>query len=255
MISLKNLYASFLFYFYSNRKVVFSNETATVSVVCDTYYSGDSGETLCTINKKESTKENGNTMFKNENTKSKISTVMFVENKSAISPSTSTLYIFQESGDIPYSQKAIFFDSMIPKVILEKHVFDFMLKSIEYKNISIRIKRNTTFLGTLLTCISCLMSITGVFAASRSFIIKLSKFDPTFSDFNILSSNVKKFKDLEEKNMTECTICFEEFAPDDDVRVLDCKHYYHHGCIDRWLIGHSKRCPCCRGDIEIHEKV
>lgn len=83
----------------------------------------------------------------------------------------------------------------------------------------------------------------------------VSKFDPAFSDFNIASSCIVKFKDLPRMPMPQCSICFEEFIPEDDVRVLDCKHYYHPTCIDRWLIGHSKRCPCCRNNIEINEKV
>ena len=83
----------------------------------------------------------------------------------------------------------------------------------------------------------------------------ISKFDPVFADFDIASSNIIKFKDLLKAPMSQCSICFEEFIPEDDVRVLDCKHYYHPACIDRWLIGHSKRCPCCRNNIEINEKV
>jgi hypothetical protein len=33
-----------------------------------------------------------------------------------------------------------------------------------------------------------------------------------------------------------CAICFEDFAPDDDVKQLPCAHFYHCGCIDEWLV-------------------
>lgn len=91
--------------------------------------------------------------------------------------------------------------------------------------------------------------------ACISVVKHISKLDPVFADFDIASSNIAKFKDLPKAQMPQCSICFEEFIPEDDVRVLDCKHYYHPTCIDRWLIGHSKRCPCCRNSIEINEKV
>jgi hypothetical protein len=33
-----------------------------------------------------------------------------------------------------------------------------------------------------------------------------------------------------------CAICFDEFAPDDDVKQLPCGHFFHPGCIDEWLL-------------------
>lgn len=88
-------------------------------------------------------------------------------------------------------------------------------------------------------------------------IFKLSMFDPAFSDFIISASKISKFKELTSMDSNHCAICFEEFISEDDVRSLECNHYFHPKCIDRWLIGGTskKRCPCCRKDIEINERV
>ena len=46
----------------------------------------------------------------------------------------------------------------------------------------------------------------------------------------------------------ECSICVEEFKPNDDVTVLDCKHLFHNKCILEW--GHYNTvCPICREKI------
>ncbi|GKV10699.1 hypothetical protein SLEP1_g22028 [Rubroshorea leprosula] len=53
-------------------------------------------------------------------------------------------------------------------------------------------------------------------------------------------------------NSTECAICLEEFSGDDECRVLPiCKHIYHMGCIDRWLMD-ELTCPICRTNVTEH---
>lgn len=53
-------------------------------------------------------------------------------------------------------------------------------------------------------------------------------------------------------NSTECVICLEEFSGDDECRVLPiCKHIYHMGCIDRWLMD-ELTCPVCRTNVTEH---
>ena len=48
-------------------------------------------------------------------------------------------------------------------------------------------------------------------------------------------------------NLTnECAICLEHFNTGQQIRVLDCGHYYHQECSDPWLEG-SATCPKCRG--------
>lgn len=41
----------------------------------------------------------------------------------------------------------------------------------------------------------------------------------------------------------QCSICHEDFATGEDVRVLPCHHKYHPACIDPWLLDISGTCP------------
>lgn len=45
-----------------------------------------------------------------------------------------------------------------------------------------------------------------------------------------------------------CIICFNDYLPSDDIRVLQCKHCYHVDCIDVWLKSKS-HCPLCSTSI------
>lgn len=46
---------------------------------------------------------------------------------------------------------------------------------------------------------------------------------------------------------TNCAICLAEFFHGEEVRVLPrCRHMYHRGCIDQWLVLRSLHCPICR---------
>jgi hypothetical protein len=44
----------------------------------------------------------------------------------------------------------------------------------------------------------------------------------------------------------ECAICLEMFDAGEQMRVLNCGHYYHKQCVDGWLKD-GKSCPKCRG--------
>eukprot|EP00931_Biecheleriopsis_adriatica_P106175 TRINITY_DN80681_c0_g1_i1.p1 TRINITY_DN80681_c0_g1~~TRINITY_DN80681_c0_g1_i1.p1 ORF type:complete len:387 (+),score=113.58 TRINITY_DN80681_c0_g1_i1:90-1250(+) len=45
-----------------------------------------------------------------------------------------------------------------------------------------------------------------------------------------------------------CSVCFEEFAVGQELRVLPCFHRYHKGCIDPWLREH-RDCPVCKHPV------
>ena len=46
-----------------------------------------------------------------------------------------------------------------------------------------------------------------------------------------------------------CPICIGSFEAGDSLRVLPCKHQFHVGCIDHWLIVNAS-CPNCRTPID-----
>ena len=40
-----------------------------------------------------------------------------------------------------------------------------------------------------------------------------------------------------------CSVCTEDFAENDTVRILPCGHIYHRRCIDPWLLRFGGNCP------------
>ncbi|XP_049497711.1 E3 ubiquitin-protein ligase RNF133 [Panthera uncia] len=49
-------------------------------------------------------------------------------------------------------------------------------------------------------------------------------------------------------NGDSCVVCFELYKPNDTVRILTCKHFFHKSCIDPWILAHGT-CPMCKRDI------
>ncbi|KAG8321025.1 hypothetical protein J6590_054978 [Homalodisca vitripennis] len=48
-----------------------------------------------------------------------------------------------------------------------------------------------------------------------------------------------------------CAICIEPYRTSEVVRILPCRHEFHRGCIDPWLVEH-RTCPMCKMDILKH---
>ncbi|KAF7293194.1 RING finger protein [Mycena chlorophos] len=44
----------------------------------------------------------------------------------------------------------------------------------------------------------------------------------------------------------KCLICLDDYADDDPIRVLGCRHAFHQGCVDKWLETGRNNCPACR---------
>jgi E3 ubiquitin-protein ligase RNF38/44 len=50
-------------------------------------------------------------------------------------------------------------------------------------------------------------------------------------------------------DVTDCSVCLNEFQDDESIRLLPkCSHAFHLPCIDTWLKSHSN-CPLCRASI------
>lgn len=59
-------------------------------------------------------------------------------------------------------------------------------------------------------------------------------------------SSLEKFVNLIKRDGdTTCVICFDDFQEDDELRVLQCNHYFHDACIRTWF-ERSVSCPICR---------
>lgn len=47
---------------------------------------------------------------------------------------------------------------------------------------------------------------------------------------------------------TECSICLEHFAMQEQLRRVGCGHLFHPRCIQEWFATGDTRCPMCRFD-------
>ncbi|KAM4873589.1 E3 ubiquitin-protein ligase RNF133 [Thomomys bottae] len=67
--------------------------------------------------------------------------------------------------------------------------------------------------------------------------------------FSQLQLRVLKEGDEElNPNGDNCVVCFEPYKPNDTIRILTCKHFFHKNCIDPWILAHGT-CPMCKCDI------
>ncbi|KAG8771424.1 hypothetical protein FRC12_003622 [Ceratobasidium sp. 428] len=49
------------------------------------------------------------------------------------------------------------------------------------------------------------------------------------------------------ENCTErCLICLDDYADEEDLRIMSCKHMFHKDCVDRWMETGRNNCPACR---------
>jgi len=55
--------------------------------------------------------------------------------------------------------------------------------------------------------------------------------------------------------ITDCSVCLEEFVEGHEIRVLPCKHPFHKECIDQWLRTQIS-CPLCMQSLlEVHSEA
>ncbi|RWW75471.1 hypothetical protein BHE74_00016514 [Ensete ventricosum] len=67
----------------------------------------------------------------------------------------------------------------------------------------------------------------------------------------VASLPVFVYKSREHQHGLDCVVCLSAMEEDDCARLLPaCKHAFHVGCIDTWLMSHAT-CPICRAPVEI----
>lgn len=59
---------------------------------------------------------------------------------------------------------------------------------------------------------------------------------------------VVRFSDLNRPESECCAVCLYDFENDDEIRRLtNCRHIFHRGCLDRWMMDYNQMtCPLCR---------
>lgn len=50
------------------------------------------------------------------------------------------------------------------------------------------------------------------------------------------------------ENALDCDICLENINSGDVIQGLNCNHFFHITCIQRWLVDH-RTCPMCRSEV------
>lgn len=49
-----------------------------------------------------------------------------------------------------------------------------------------------------------------------------------------------------ESSVERCMVCLADYEPEDECRVLKCRHAFHTECVDQWLTTGRNSCPSCR---------
>ncbi|OVA20592.1 zinc finger protein [Macleaya cordata] len=47
----------------------------------------------------------------------------------------------------------------------------------------------------------------------------------------------------------ECCVCLHKFEADEIVSELSCNHFFHKGCLEKWLDHKHSTCPLCRSTL------
>uniref|UniRef100_A0A673KQC3 RING finger protein 150-like n=1 Tax=Sinocyclocheilus rhinocerous TaxID=307959 RepID=A0A673KQC3_9TELE len=59
---------------------------------------------------------------------------------------------------------------------------------------------------------------------------------------------IRKGDQETESDFDNCAVCIEGYKANDVVRILPCRHLFHKGCVDPWLVDH-RTCPMCKMNI------
>jgi len=72
---------------------------------------------------------------------------------------------------------------------------------------------------------------------------------PPMSENNIKSIPTVKVTQCQVDANLQCSVCWDDFKLDEEVKRLRCDHYFHEDCIIPWLELHNT-CPICRKEQE-----
>ncbi|KAJ5098878.1 DNA damage-inducible protein 1 [Penicillium argentinense] len=72
---------------------------------------------------------------------------------------------------------------------------------------------------------------------------------PNSRSSSIVDSDDFAVEKMKKVRNTTCSICTEDFAKNQILRVLPCDHQYHMACIQDWLF-RSWSCPVCRIELK-----
>ncbi|MCL7024935.1 hypothetical protein MKW94_023144 [Papaver nudicaule] len=50
-------------------------------------------------------------------------------------------------------------------------------------------------------------------------------------------------------SVVECCVCLHKFKADEEVSELSCNHFFHKGCLKKWLDHKHSTCPLCRSTL------
>lgn len=70
-------------------------------------------------------------------------------------------------------------------------------------------------------------------------------------DIKLISPCLNNNSKLDIYNINEkltCNICLLDINYNDIIRILNCEHFYHANCIDKWFEKKSS-CPLCRNNL------
>ncbi|RWS18910.1 hypothetical protein B4U80_03344 [Leptotrombidium deliense] len=59
-------------------------------------------------------------------------------------------------------------------------------------------------------------------------------------------NSIPIFSYRKENSIDECSICFDAYEENDQLRVLSCNHKFHAKCVDVWFRNEHRQCPLCR---------
>lgn len=83
----------------------------------------------------------------------------------------------------------------------------------------------------------------GINSYSDDLIIKNKDFNKIIEKYN-----VNRIDDINNFYDKKCIICLEQFKKGDNYIILPCMHFFHGGCIKKW-ININNRCPFCNLEI------